>query len=160
MLERKVLAVIGLNPSTADETVDDPTIRRCLGYMHSWGYTALVMLNLHSFRATEPADLKACGQDEIETPEWQANGDWMDWAVIHADLVLCAWGNDGAWNGQGGQTAGQLDDIQFDRRTDDKLRCLRITKAGHPIHPLYQPKDRQPQDFPVHTYLEAIKHDH
>lgn len=42
--------VIGLNPSTADETKDDPTIRRCLGFAKAWGYGALRV-----------ADAEACG---------------------------------------------------------------------------------------------------
>lgn len=50
---------IGLNPSTADETKDDPTIRRCLGYCRSWGYIGFVMVNLFAFRATEPEVMMA-----------------------------------------------------------------------------------------------------
>ena len=48
---------IGLNPSTADATVDDPTIRRCVGFADSWGYGELVVGNLYAFRATKPKDM-------------------------------------------------------------------------------------------------------
>ena len=50
---------IGLNPSTADETADDPTIRRCIAFARSWGHGALCMANLFAYRATQPADIPA-----------------------------------------------------------------------------------------------------
>ena len=49
---------IGLNPSTADETLDDRTIRRCIAFARDWGYARLHMANLFAFRATEPRDMK------------------------------------------------------------------------------------------------------
>ena len=45
---------VGLNPSTADETNDDPTIRRCIAFAKAWGYDALCMTNIFAFRATNP----------------------------------------------------------------------------------------------------------
>ena len=53
------VAFIGLNPSTADETLDDPTIRRCINYAKAWGYSGMTMLNLFGYRATDPEDMKA-----------------------------------------------------------------------------------------------------
>lgn len=49
---------IGLNPSTADETEDDPTIRRCINFAKTWGYGGLCMTNLFAYRATQPEDMK------------------------------------------------------------------------------------------------------
>lgn len=57
---------IGLNPSTADETADDPTIRRCIAFARAWGYGALCMANLFAYRATQPADMLA--QDDPVGP--------------------------------------------------------------------------------------------
>lgn len=48
---------IGLNPSTADENEDDPTIRRCIIFAKSWGYGGLIMANLFAFRTTNPQGL-------------------------------------------------------------------------------------------------------
>jgi len=54
----KLLVVIGLNPSTADATQDDPTIRRCVGFAKRWGFGGLLMLNLFAYRATDPEELR------------------------------------------------------------------------------------------------------
>ncbi len=50
---------VGLNPSTADETTDDPTIRRCIRFAREWGFDRLKMVNLFAYRATDPRDLWA-----------------------------------------------------------------------------------------------------
>lgn len=77
---------IGLNPSTADETRDDPTIRRCIGFAKLWGYGALCMTNLFAFRATKPRDMRQAadpiGPENMallppEIVDWE-NGPWPD----------------------------------------------------------------------------------
>lgn len=50
-------AFIGLNPSTADETKDDPTIRRCIAFSKLWGFGRFEMLNLFAWRSTDPRGL-------------------------------------------------------------------------------------------------------
>lgn len=54
-----MVAFVGLNPSTADESLDDATIRRCINFAKSWGYDGMYMLNAYAFRATDPRDMKA-----------------------------------------------------------------------------------------------------
>ena len=54
----RVCCWIMLNPSTADATTDDPTIRRCVRFTQAWGYDALTVVNLYAWRATDPADLR------------------------------------------------------------------------------------------------------
>lgn len=53
------VAFIGLNPSTADEQKDDPTVRRCIGFARAWGYDRVEMLNLFAFRAKDPREMYA-----------------------------------------------------------------------------------------------------
>ena len=69
---RPYLNVIGLNPSTADETRDDPTIRRCIDYAKRWNYGGLFMTNIFAFRATLPAVMKK----QVE-PVGSDNDHWL-----------------------------------------------------------------------------------
>ncbi|GAB6638294.1 hypothetical protein BOVMAS10_10570 [Streptococcus uberis] len=48
---------IGLNPTTADESIDVPTIRCCINYAKSWGYGAVYMTNLFALRSFKPSEL-------------------------------------------------------------------------------------------------------
>lgn len=81
---------VGLNPSTADETQDDPTIRRCVGYAKRWNYGGLCMVNLFAFRATQPKDMMTAkdpiGPDNDRTLKTLSQG---------AGIVIAAWGKDG-----------------------------------------------------------------
>ena len=69
--KKKLVLFIGLNPSTANEEVDDPTIRRCVNYVQNWGYGGLMMVNLFAYRVTLPSGLKKVkypiGEDNVFT---------------------------------------------------------------------------------------------
>jgi hypothetical protein len=122
----RTVAFIGLNPSTADETQDDPTIRRCRAFACSWGYDNLVMLNLFAYRATRPADMKAAADPIGPDNDWHL----LD-ACMRADLIVAAWGSHGSfWNR----------DVSLRKLLGRcQLHYLRLTKDGHPAHPLYLP---------------------
>jgi len=64
--------IVGLNPSTADETKNDPTISRCINFSKDWGYGGLCMANLFAFRATKPSVLMSSND-----PVGSANDDWL-----------------------------------------------------------------------------------
>lgn len=121
---------IGLNPSTADETNDDPTIRRCIGFARAWGYDALCMANLFAFRATQPADMKKAAD-----PVGPENDQALLYLAAGAGIVVAAWGAHGTFKGRD----------QSVRRLLPGLHYLRLTKDGHPGHPLYLPADLKPQ---------------
>lgn len=130
---RRTVAFVGLNPSTADETRDDPTIRRCIGFARSWGFARLDVVNLYAFRATRPRDLWLA--DDPVGPE---NDDVLARALADADLVVAAWGI-GARRERLADVAGLLA-----QRT---LHALGVTKAGAPRHPLYVPADVRPSVY-------------
>jgi hypothetical protein len=132
-MDKHVVAFIGLNPSTADETQDDPTVRRCLGYAKKWGYGSMVMLNIFAFRATDPRVMKAAAD-----PMGPDNNAWITTVANRADLVVAAWGNDGVYRGRSREVVDLL------HQAGIELMCLRLTKQGEPWHPLYLPKNLQP----------------
>lgn len=90
--ERKTLNWIMLNPSTADERFDDPTIRKCCGFAKRWGFTRITVTNLFAFRATDPKDMLAM----LRTDPARAMGANNDGEISHAagcaDLTVAAWG--------------------------------------------------------------------
>jgi hypothetical protein len=124
---------VGLNPSTADEVTDDPTLRRCVGYAKRWGYGALCMTNLFAYRASEPAKMKA-----HPAPIGPDNDRWLAALVQKASLVVAAWGVEGVHRQR---------DQAVKRLLEDGLTCLHLTKDGHPGHPLYLKKTLTPIPF-------------
>jgi hypothetical protein len=128
---------IGLNPSTADETQDDPTIRRCKDFAVQWGYGALCMTNLFSYRATDPEDMKAAN---VPPRELLINRRWIRYVSRKASLVVCAWGVHGEFNNE----ASLLIEALRSENPLAPLYCLGLTKDGHPKHPLYLRADSKP----------------
>ena len=81
---------VGLNPSTADESNDDPTIRRCIGFAKDWGFGGILMLNLFAFRATKPEDMKLA-DDPVGPDNDKTLRHWLD-----QYQGLACWGNHGS----------------------------------------------------------------
>lgn len=131
--ERPLAMIIGLNPSTADATRDDPTIRRCIGFARDWGYGGLIVTNVFAYRATYPADLKAAPD-----PVGPRNDAWIRRMALQAELIVAAWGNDGAWLERSAHLRKML---------AGRLKCLRLNAAGEPAHPLYLPRVLRPIDW-------------
>lgn len=125
---------IGLNPSTADEVNDDPTVRRCIGYARRWGYGGLCMTNIFAYRATDPAVMKA-----HPAPIGEENDRYLLGCAAGAGVVVAAWGTHGAHMGRGDQV----------RRMLPALLCLKSTQGGFPSHPLYLRKDLRPVPWPA-----------
>lgn len=126
-------AFIGLNPSTADETNDDPTIRRCVGFAKAWGFDALVMLNLFAFRATDPDEMRRA--DDPVGPE---NDEWIAKSVNGAGIIVAAWGTHGAFRPAR---------VKAVRALVPTLYHLGLSKDGHPKHPLYLKASTVPKEW-------------
>ena len=119
-----------LNPSTADETHDDNTIRRCILFAKREGAKFLWVTNLYAYRATNPAELLI-----VRDPIGPLCEKHVTAAALHAVKVVCAWGSHAPVERQE-RVKGILRMC-----TADRLYCLGKTANGSPKHPLYLPKD-------------------
>lgn len=119
--------IVMLNPSTADGTQDDPTIRRCVTFARAWDCGSLTVVNLYAWRATKRADLwlapDPVGPDNNEHLRDAAS------AAQETDAPLV-----GAWGGFA--TAARITDV-LALPGMGRLTALAVTKAGQPKHPLY-----------------------
>lgn len=119
-----------LNPSTADASVDDPTIRRCMGFARGWDMGGIEVVNLFPLRATNPKELK----DHREPlPIKMFNLAYIADSAYRTRTVICGWG--------GNKTYGRVAEVMpiLDKLTLPAY-CIGQTQAGDPVHPLYQPK--------------------
>ncbi len=123
-----------LNPSTADETIDDPTIRRCMGFAWGWGYTRLIVANLFAYRATKPKELRRLTLNQARGPH---NWDALRVAAAASAQVVVAWGGSGGVLGL--RAATWTHNFLVGEGHGDKLVHLGLTSEGMPKHPLYLP---------------------
>lgn len=131
---RPTVAFVMLNPSTADHTEDDPTIRRCMRFADDWGYGSLIVGNLFAIRGPDPAVIKM-----IVDPVGSDNDNYLDSITAGAKEVVCAWGNHGKYMGR--------DEVVCDALKNRKLVSLKRGKDGSPGHPLYIRADAERVPF-------------
>ena len=122
-----------LNPSTADEKADDPTIRRCIGYAKRFGCMYLEVVNLFAYRSTDPDVLPAMSRETAVGPD---NDRHIAEACNASRIIICGWGPPGALFGRDKEV------LRVIRAQEGaKPMALKITKAKHPGHPLFLKKD-------------------
>jgi len=125
---------IMLNPSTATEVQNDPTVERCERRSRILGFGAFRVTNIFAFRATDPRDMRAA-TDPIGPENDRTILESCPWA----DQIICAWGTHGEHLKRGPEMEARL------RGTDRPLHHLGLSKAGHPKHPLYIKYAEQPR---------------
>ena len=140
-----------LNPSTADDRVDDPTTRRVIAFSKSWGYGSCAVVNLFAFRCADPVALLA-----VDDPIGRGNSAAVR-AVIDAaassgaDRVVVAWGMHGQHHltepTDVGRRTRRLVAGASKRWSAGSLRpvTLGATTRGAPRHPLYVPSEARPE---------------
>lgn len=127
---------IMLNPSTADENSDDPTIRRCTSFAHYWGYGGIEVCNLFALRTTDPKLLY-----KHPDPVGPQNDAYLIEAAHSAHRVVCAWGNHGLYLHRAEEVC------QLMRGINQPLDALKLTKKHMPQHPLYLKSDARPKSW-------------
>ena len=131
----RLMVWVMLNPSTADETIDDPTIRRCMGFaLHRgcdgslWG--GIHVVNVMAFRATSPKECLAA-----DDPFGPLNAKYLREAEHYSGgRVVCAWG---------AKAPAKYVKLALEALSPAKLFCLGTTKDGSPKHPLYLAGDTE-----------------
>lgn len=153
----KTCGVVMVNPSTADATKDDATIRKLIGFAQRNGWGKILVCNKFAYRATDVGELR-CG---VKDPVGPDNDEAIQDVMIVADVILVAWG-----------PLSKLPEALRDRwkqivRMSDKIRpghplmCLGTAKDGHPRHPLMVPYAQAPVEWhPPWFAGRAIKYSH
>lgn len=129
----KTMLFVMLNPSTATEVQNDPTVERCERRARALGYGGFAVANIFAFRATDPRVMRAAAD-----PVGPGNNAAILALAGAADRVLCAWGNHGAHRRRGAAVEALL------RLQGADLFHLGLTQAGAPKHPLYISYAAQP----------------
>jgi len=147
--EEKSAVFVMLNPSTADASEDDATIRRCIGFAKKWHCGGLIVVNLFAYRATKPTELLSASD-----PQGPDNFVHVFNAAQGAQFIVCAWGAHSNLNGQDKKIIACM------RRATNMahLVCLGTTKYGHPKHPLYLPKDADIEFYDYENLLKTKTH--
>ncbi len=140
--EKSLVHWVMLNPSTADAEMDDPTIRRCMGFAQAWGYGGIYVSNLFALRATDPEAL-AQAADPIG-PECDR---WIMFAA-NAPLIVCAWGSHSQARPRAGAVVAMLRG-RSPSLEGRRLWCLGRTMDGSPRHPLYVKASQAAEEFHV-----------
>ena len=117
---------IMLNPSTADDKENDPTLRRCINFAVSWGFGSLEVVNLFALRSTNPNLLTS-----TINPVGKKNNKYILAAIERSEKVILAWGTKGVLYNRDKEVVKLL------KKKGIPLYVLELTKDGHPRHPLY-----------------------
>ena len=140
MMGDGAVCFVMLNPSIADATNDDPTIRRCIGYARTWNCARLEVVNLFAYRSTDPAALYGPPCIDVVGVE---NDRHIAEACKESRIIICAWGNHGALHRRGNSV---LKDIRAQGCIPMALKINE--KSGQPSHPLYLRADATPRPMP------------
>lgn len=144
--KRSFLIFIMLNPSTADDKKDDPTIRRCINFTIRENRAGMAVLNLFALRATDPKELK-----KHHAPVGPENNEYINSAIREmrepVGKFVAAWGAHGTYKNRDYKVR------QIFKEAGQDLYCLGKTSKGHPKHPLYVPADT-----PLEIYMKANPH--
>jgi hypothetical protein len=137
------LGFVMLNPNRADATIDDPTVRRCLGFAKSWNYGAIAVVNLFAYCTPYPRELR-----QIADPVGMENDHYLTRWGQRTERLILAWGN-------GGRLLGRDRTVLNLLAHHPQLYCLGKTQQQQPKHPLYLKKDTSPQR--IHAPAESKK---
>lgn len=135
---RRMVLFVMMNPSTADASVDDPTVAKCGRYARAWGYGGLMVCNVFAYRATDQRELA-----KVADPIGPDNDKWLKVSASAAEKIVMAYGTprEPRLRERGVVVARTLSLMGF------ALHVLALSQGGIPMHPLYLRGDLQPQPW-------------
>lgn len=148
--ELKPICFVMHNPSTADATQDDPTIRRCKRFAEAWGGSELIVVNRFAFRSTDPTRIF---DPDVADPVGPLNDEAIlravEYCEAHGGIAVAAWGSPAAstrWRKRylADRTAEIIGMLESKGRS---LHALDLSKDGIPKHPLYLPANLRPIEW-------------
>lgn len=145
--EPRVVTWILLNPSTADEDLDDPTIRRCIAFSRAWHFDELTIVNAYAWRSTDPKGLRSPECVAAGGPVGEGNDAAIADAIDRSILVVCGWGK----HLQPARRASLALLLDKQGLAADQLTALQRNGDGSPAHPLYLKGSLLPQPFALET---------
>lgn len=145
---------IMLNPSTATETKDDATLRRCMGYARREGCGGIEVVNLYCLRTAYPTKLAKARENGFNPEEGESGANFAAWktAFLHADggRVVAGWGHAATMSGlPASETLARF-------APSCKWECLGLTSSGEPRHPVRLSNDRPFVDMPFDAGRKGI----
>ncbi len=147
----KTLIFIGLNPSKASSTIDDPTLRRLLFFGSKWNYGSIIVINIFAIISSSPSIIKKCSDPIGKENDPEIHKRILDWSRNPQCDLWLGWGNKGSWQRRNDQVMSLLREktLQRAERYPSSLGPLVIgvTKQGHPRHPLYISNEEELREF-------------
>ncbi len=126
----KSIMFLMMNPSTATEFVDDPTVKKCRYYANRWDFNHLIIGNVFAYRATNPKELL-----KVDDPQGTENLYRLQKLLTeHNPFLVCAWGRIP-------KRLSNIEEQAMQLVKGYEPHVLRLNKVGKPYHPLYLPND-------------------
>lgn len=154
---------IGLNPSTADHRLDDPTVRRWTHFARAWGYGGFTAVNLYPYRSSSPAECRRWSDWENSGPDWYvrdaihfAGLDALRREAKAAALTVACWGA-GVWDDAWVEHV--IEEIQSGEAPWPDLHCFALSKDGSPVHPMARGRHRISDDARPRLWRKGMARD-
>ena len=124
-----VYAFFGVNPSTADASVDDATVRKWRGFVDRWGGSRFIVGNAFAYHSTDVRQLAT-----VEDAFGDLVGEYITNIINEADILVPCWGNTSKVPPSLRYAFGELMDALLS--SGKPVKCFGLTASGDPRHPL------------------------
>ena len=147
------LICIGINPSTAKPDDLDNTLKSVERIALGNGFDSFIMFNVYAQRATDPDAMEKECNDLLHKENLEAFRYVL--SISKKPAVWAAWGT--IIEKREYLPACVKDMVAAGQEYGASWYCAgKVSKKGHPHHPLYLRKDEKIRPFDVETYLQEL----